>query len=199
MVAGRALGAGDGRVIFRHILPNALAPVLVSITFGIANAILIEAALSFLGFGVQPPTPSWGGMLARAQEYLEWWWITLFPGLAIFLAVTGYNMLGEGLRDATDPRVLLADVLRSAVELLSLPDNDFSWSSWENREAAVAEVQTILELLERGELPDRVSLSVLFAATGPIQEVSLSSGWSETFLKVAERFDRAERRLAARY
>ena len=101
--------------------------------------------------------------------------------------------------DATDPRVLLADVLRSAVELLSLPDNDFSWSSWENREAAVAEVQTILELLERGELPDRVSLSVLFAATGPIQEVSLSSGWSETFLKVAERFDRAERRLAARY
>jgi len=80
----------------------------VSVTFGIASAILIEAALSFLGFGVQPPTPSWGGMLSRAQQYLEWWWVTLFPGLAIFLAVTGYNMLGEGLRDATDPRVVLA-------------------------------------------------------------------------------------------
>ena len=97
--AARALGASNRRIIFRHILPNALAPVLVSVTFGIANAILIEAALSFLGFGVQPPTPSWGGMLSRAQEYFDYWWIMLFPGLAIFLAVTGYNMLGEGLRD----------------------------------------------------------------------------------------------------
>jgi hypothetical protein len=97
--------------------------------------------------------------------------------------------------DATDPRALLTGVLRSAVELLSLPDNDFAWSSWENRDAAVAEVQWMLGLVERGELPDRVSVSVLFAPTGPIQEVSLSSGWSETFLKVAERFDRAERKL----
>ena len=106
-LAGRALGASDARIIFRHILPNALAPVLVSVTFGIAQAILIEAGLSFLGFGVQPPTPSWGGMLSAAQNYLEWWWITAFPGAAIFLAVTGYNMLGEGLRDATDPRLAL--------------------------------------------------------------------------------------------
>ena len=97
--------------------------------------------------------------------------------------------------DAADPRVLLTDVLRSAIELLSQPDNDFSWSSWENRDAAVAEVQSMLGLLERGELPARVSVSVLFAVTGPIQEVSLSSGWAETFLKVAERFDRAEQQL----
>jgi hypothetical protein len=97
--------------------------------------------------------------------------------------------------DATDPRVLLTNVLRSAIELLSLPDNDFSWSSWENRDAAIADVQLMLGLLERGALPARVSVSVLFALTGPIQEVSLSSGWAETFLKVAERFDRAEQRL----
>jgi hypothetical protein len=97
--------------------------------------------------------------------------------------------------DAADPRVLLTDVLSSAVELLSLPDNDFSWSSWENRDAAVAEVQSMLRILERGALPDRVSVSVLFTVTGPIQEVSLSSGWSETFLKIAERFDRAEQQL----
>lgn len=104
-VAARALGASDGRIMLRHVLPNALAPVLVSITFGIAQAILIEASLSFLGFGVQAPTPSWGGMLSRAQENHDLWWIAVFPGVAIFLAVTGYNMLGEGLRDATDPRV----------------------------------------------------------------------------------------------
>jgi hypothetical protein len=97
--------------------------------------------------------------------------------------------------DASDPRALLADVLRSAVELLSLPDNDFSWSSWQSRDAAVDEVQSMLGILERGALPDRLSLSVLFTVTGPIQEVSLSSGWAETFLKVAERFDRAEQQL----
>jgi hypothetical protein len=100
-----------------------------------------------------------------------------------------------GNPDAADPRVLLADVLRSAIELLSLPDNDFSWSSWENREAAIAEVQALLALLERGALPDRVSVSVLFAPTGPIQEVSVSSGWGETFLEVAERLDRAQQQL----
>lgn len=97
--------------------------------------------------------------------------------------------------DAADPRVLLTDVLRSAVELISLPDNDFLWSSWENRDAAVAELQSMLSLLEGGTLPDRVSVSVLFAPTGPIQEVSLSGSWAETFLKVAERFDRAEKQL----
>src|SRR5439155_23564587 len=106
VTAARALGASDAKLIFRHILPNALAPVLVSITFGIARAILIEATLSFLGLGVQAPTPSWGGILTRAVENKEWW-LTLFPGIAIFITLTGYNMLGEGLRDATDPRQVL--------------------------------------------------------------------------------------------
>jgi peptide/nickel transport system permease protein len=102
--AARALGAGDRTIIFRHILPNSLAPVLVTATFGIANAILIEAALSFLGLGTQPPTPSWGGVLASAREQDFAWWLTTFPGLAIFISVTAYNLLGEGLRDASDPR-----------------------------------------------------------------------------------------------
>ncbi len=103
--AARALGASDRKIIFRHILPNSLAPVLVTATFGVANAILIEAALSFLGLGTQPPTPSWGGVLASAREQDFAWWLTTFPGLAIFISVTAYNLLGEGLRDATDPRV----------------------------------------------------------------------------------------------
>jgi hypothetical protein len=97
--------------------------------------------------------------------------------------------------DAADARVLLADVLRSTIELLSLAENDFSWSSWEDRNAAIAEVQSMLELVQRGSLPDRASLSVLFAPTGPIQEVSLSGGLAETFLKVAERFDHAEQKI----
>ena len=97
--------------------------------------------------------------------------------------------------DASDPRVLLADVLRAAVELLSLPDNDFAWSSWADQSAAVAEVEALLELLEVGGLPERTAVSVLFAPTGPMQEVSLSSGWADAFLKVAERYDRAEQRL----
>jgi peptide/nickel transport system permease protein len=103
--AARALGASDRKIIFKHILPNSMAPVLVTATFGVANAILIEAALSFLGFGVQPPTASWGGILSSAREQDFAWWMTTFPGLAIFLSVTAYNLLGEGLRDATDPRV----------------------------------------------------------------------------------------------
>jgi peptide/nickel transport system permease protein len=102
--AARALGASDRKIIFRHILPNSLAPVLVTATFGIANAILIEAALSFLGLGTQPPTPSWGGLLASAREQDFAWWLTTYPGLAIFVSVTAYNLLGEGLRDASDPR-----------------------------------------------------------------------------------------------
>lgn len=103
--AARALGVSDRKIIFRHILPNSLAPILVSASFGVAGAILIEAALSFLGLGVQPPTPSWGGILASAREFIGVaWWLALFPGLAIFVTVTAYNVLGEGLRDAADPR-----------------------------------------------------------------------------------------------
>jgi peptide/nickel transport system permease protein len=103
--AARALGVTDRKIIFRHILPNSLAPVLVSATFGIANAILIEAALSFLGLGIQPPTASWGGILSLAKQFIEVaWWLATFPGLAIFITVTAYNILGEGLRDATDPQ-----------------------------------------------------------------------------------------------
>lgn len=103
--AAKALGASDAKIIVRHLLPNSLAPVLVTATFGIASAILIEAALSFLGLGTQPPTPSWGGILASAREQDFAWWLTTFPGLAIFVTVTAYNLLGEGLRDASDPRV----------------------------------------------------------------------------------------------
>jgi peptide/nickel transport system permease protein len=106
--AARALGASNRKIIFRHILPNSLAPVLVSATFGIANAILIEAALSFLGLGIQPPTASWGGILSLAKQFIEVaWWLATFPGLAIFITVTAYNILGEGLRDASDPRIVM--------------------------------------------------------------------------------------------
>jgi peptide/nickel transport system permease protein len=105
--AARALGVSDKRIIFRHILPNSLAPVLVAATFGVANAILIEAALSFLGLGIQPPTPSWGEILSVGRQHIEIaWWLATFPGLAIFLTVTAYNLLGEGLRDATDPKLV---------------------------------------------------------------------------------------------
>ena len=108
--AAKALGASDRKIIFKHILPNSLAPILVSATFGVANAILIEAALSFLGFGVQPPNASWGGILALARESIEVaWWLAIFPGLAIFVTVTAYNLLGEGLRDASDPRLNVQD------------------------------------------------------------------------------------------
>jgi len=104
--AARALGASDGRLIFRHILPNALSPVLVSATLGVAGAILTESALSFLGIGVQPPTPSWGNMLIAGKQTLGTaWWLSAFPGLAILVTVLGYNLLGEGIRDALDPRI----------------------------------------------------------------------------------------------
>jgi peptide/nickel transport system permease protein len=104
--ATRALGAADGRTIFRHLLPNALAPVLVVATFGVADAILIESALSFLGFGVPPPTPSWGDILSQSRSYVDFaWWLTIFPGGAIFLTITMYNLVGEGFRDAVDPRL----------------------------------------------------------------------------------------------
>lgn len=99
-------GAGDVRIIMRHLLPGALAPVLVSATFGVAGAILAESALSFLGFGVPPSTPSWGSMLSQAQSYMDiGWWLTLAPGLAIFVTVTAYNLVGEAFRDAVDPNL----------------------------------------------------------------------------------------------
>jgi peptide/nickel transport system permease protein len=104
--AARALGVKDFRIIFRHILPNALAPVFVTATLSVASAILIEAGLSFLGFGVQPPAPSWGNILTEGRTYIfDAWWLTVFPGLAILITVLSFNLLGEGLRDALDPRL----------------------------------------------------------------------------------------------
>jgi peptide/nickel transport system permease protein len=103
--AARALGASETRVMFRHILPNALAPVLVPITFGIASAILIENALSFLGFSSPPPNASWGNLLNAGRDNLNMWWLVFFPGTAIFLTVLAYNLIGEGLQEATDPRM----------------------------------------------------------------------------------------------
>ena len=106
ITALRALGASDKRIIFLHMLPNAMAPVLVSAVFGIAGAILTESSLSFLGFGVQPPTPSWGEILSQSRDYIDFaWWLTVFPGLAIFASITAYNLVGEGLRDAMDPKL----------------------------------------------------------------------------------------------
>jgi len=105
VMAARATGAGPLRIMLRHVLPNALAPVLVPITFGIAAAILTESGLSFLGFGPPPPTASWGSILNDARSNLEMWWLVLFPGLAIFLTVLAYNLIGEGLQEATDPRL----------------------------------------------------------------------------------------------
>ncbi|MBI9081552.1 MAG: ABC transporter permease [Pseudodesulfovibrio sp.] len=106
ILAARAAGAGPGRIIFRHILPNAIAPVLVSATLGVAGAILTESSLSFLGLGVQPPDASWGNMLLEGKEVLGIaWWLSVFPGLAILFTVLGYNLLGESLRDLLDPRL----------------------------------------------------------------------------------------------
>lgn len=105
VVAARSLGATDKRLILRHILPNGLSPILVSATMGVGAAILVESALSFLGLGVQPPTPSWGSLLSSGKDNIEIaWWLSAFPGVAILLTVLGYNLLGEGIRDALDPR-----------------------------------------------------------------------------------------------
>ncbi|HKZ45906.1 MAG TPA: oligopeptide ABC transporter permease [Thermodesulfobacteriota bacterium] len=106
VLSARALGASDFRIIFRHILPNAMSPVLVSAVLGIAGAVLVESALSFLGIGVQPPTASWGNILTIGKDNIEIaWWISVFPGLAIFVTVLAYNLLGEGIRDSIDPRL----------------------------------------------------------------------------------------------
>jgi peptide/nickel transport system permease protein len=107
VAAARAVGASDFRIIFRHILPNALSPVFVSATLGVAGAILLESGLSFLGLGVQPPDASWGNILTSGKDYITVgaWWLSFFPGMAILFTVLSYNLVGEGLRDATDPRL----------------------------------------------------------------------------------------------
>ena len=106
--AARALGANESRIIFRHLLPNAMAPIIVAATLDVGGAILTEAALSYFGVGIQPPTPSWGNMLQNAQSYL--WtspWLAFWPGAMIFLTVLCFNFFGDGLRDALDPRLKL--------------------------------------------------------------------------------------------
>jgi len=104
--AARALGGGDVRILLRHVLPNAFTPWLVVATLDMARVIVIESALSFLGLGVQPPTPTWGGMLADGRVYISTaWWLATFPGLAILVTVLGINLFGDGLRDTLDPRL----------------------------------------------------------------------------------------------
>ena len=106
--AARALGASDRRILFRHVLPNCTAPVIVQSTLQLGTAILTAAGLGFLGLGVKPPTPEWGTMLGEGQTYLfSSWYMATFPGLAIFLSVLAFNLLGDGLRDALDPRMKL--------------------------------------------------------------------------------------------
>lgn len=105
VLAAQALGAKDLRLIFGHLLPNSLTPIIVSSILGIASAVLVESGLSFLGLGVQAPQASWGNILTDGKEYIQFaWWLSLFPGLAILLTVLGYNLLGDGLRDAYNPR-----------------------------------------------------------------------------------------------
>jgi peptide/nickel transport system permease protein len=106
VMAARALGAGGARIMGLHILRNAMAPVMVPVVFGIASAILLEAGLSFLGFGAAPPNPSWGTLLNAGRETIQdTWWLIVFPGMAIFLTVLAYNLIGEGLQEATDPKL----------------------------------------------------------------------------------------------
>jgi peptide/nickel transport system permease protein len=106
LVAAEATGLPPSRIIFRHALPNALAPVFVSAVLGVAGAILVESALSFLGIGVQPPMASWGNILTEGKSTIGVaWWLSVYPGLAILVTVLGYNLLGDGLRDVIDPRL----------------------------------------------------------------------------------------------
>ena len=105
VLSARISGVPTWRIILRHILPNAMGPVIVAATLGVGSAILVESGLSFLGIGVQPPTPSWGGILASGKDAIQIaWWLSFFPGCAILLTVLGYNLLGEGLRDILDPK-----------------------------------------------------------------------------------------------
>jgi len=107
VLAAQSVGEGHGRILFRHILPNILSPIIVQATMGLANAILSAAALGFLGLGAIPPEPEWGAMLGDSYKYLSSgaWWAVLFPGLAIMFSVLGFNLLGDGLRDALDPKM----------------------------------------------------------------------------------------------
>ncbi len=104
--AARAVGLSQGRIMLRHIVPNALSPLIVQASFNMGEAILIAAGLSFIGFGAQPPTPEWGVMVSEGRDYMTTqWWVSTFPALAILVAVTGFNLLGDGLRDVLDPRL----------------------------------------------------------------------------------------------
>ena len=106
VAAARALGMSNARIIFRHLLPNSLAPVIVYASLAIGSTILAEAGLSFLGIGVPPPTPTWGTIVNDGRDYLrDAWWITFFPGLMIAITVMSFNLLGDGLRDALDPKL----------------------------------------------------------------------------------------------
>jgi peptide/nickel transport system permease protein len=108
VLAAKVVGCRDGAIIFKHILPNVTAPLIVLATLGTAGAIITGSALSFLGLGIRPPVPEWGNMLAEGREFLQYaWWVAFFPGLAIMLAVFAINLLGDGLRDALDPRLRL--------------------------------------------------------------------------------------------
>ena len=110
--AAKLSGASDLRVIIRHILPNSMSPIIVKASFDMGNAILIAAALGFIGLGAQPPQPEWGLLISLGRQYLpQWWWISTFPGVAIFFATLGFNFLGDGLRDILDPRVVYKDLI----------------------------------------------------------------------------------------
>ncbi len=104
--AARAIGCSDRRIIFKYVIPNALAPIIVQFTLGVAGAILSIAGLSFLGLGIQPPTPEWGAMLSNARSYMrDSWHVTVIPGMGILLTILALNMVGDGLRDALDPKL----------------------------------------------------------------------------------------------
>ena len=121
VVAARSVGGSDLRVMLRHVLPNSLAPVLVAMSFGVASAILAESGLSFLGIGVPAHMVTWGSILSAARANTFAWWLAVFPGAAIFLTVTVYNLMGDGLRDALDPKVAQASELPREIPLLSEP------------------------------------------------------------------------------
>jgi len=106
VTAAEVVGATNGRIMFRHILPNIMAPIIVYSTMGLGGAIMATAGLSYIGLGAQPPSPEWGAMLNYGRSYLrDAWWMSVFPGLAIFVAVLCVNLLGDGLRDALDPKL----------------------------------------------------------------------------------------------